>query len=71
MSDSSALPCYLTPSERKVLTLVEQGKTTQEIAEQLFIQQCTVSFHLRNIYKKLGVNNRSLAIMEAKKRGFM
>lgn len=71
MSDSSAIPCYLTPAEKMVLSLISQGKTTQETAEELFIQQCTVSFHLRNIFKKLGVNNRSLAIIEAKKRGYI
>ncbi len=45
----------LTPSERKVLYLVAQAKTSKEIAEQLGISYRTVENHRNNICSKLGL----------------
>jgi DNA-binding CsgD family transcriptional regulator/Tfp pilus assembly protein PilF len=52
----------LTEREYEVLSLSMEGKTNQEIAEKLFISGSTVKFHLRNVYAKLGVNNRKEAV---------
>src|SRR5262249_19279772 len=49
----------LTSREIEVLTLVSYGKRNKEIAEELLITQQTVIAHLRNIYGKLGVNDRT------------
>jgi len=48
----------LTPSERRVAELAEQGLTNREIAQALFISAKTVEFHLRNAYFKLRIGSR-------------
>ena len=47
----------LSTAERSVFNLYLDGKTAQEIAEELFITINTVKFHNGNIYKKLGVSS--------------
>ncbi len=47
----------LTRREREVLQLVLKEKTTQEIADQLFVSQNTVITHRKNIMRKLDVRN--------------
>jgi len=61
----------LTPRELEVLGLVAQGATNDEIAEALCISRHTVPTHLRNIYRKLGVHNRTAAVAEARRRGML
>jgi len=48
----------LTEAERNIAALVCQGLTNREIADQTFTSANTVAFHLRNIYRKLGVGSR-------------
>ncbi|MCA9960781.1 MAG: response regulator transcription factor [Anaerolineales bacterium] len=48
----------LTSREHEVLTLITDGRTNQEIAEELIIECGTVKNHVHNILKKLEVNNR-------------
>lgn len=45
----------LTPAERRVLRLIAQYKTTQEIAETLFVSPRTIESHRLNITQKLGL----------------
>ena len=52
----------LTPREREILALVEEGKTNAEIAAALWISPTTVRTHLENIYAKLGVGSRTAAL---------
>ena len=47
----------LTPSEKTILKLVAQQKTSQEIAETLFISIRTVEKHRSNIITKLDLEN--------------
>jgi DNA-binding CsgD family transcriptional regulator len=49
----------LTPSERRVAELAEQGMTNREIAQALFVSTKTVEFHLRNAYFKLRIRSRA------------
>jgi two-component system NarL family response regulator len=53
----------LTQREREVLRLIAQGKSNQQIAEELSIAETTVRFHLRNLYSKVGVTSRAEAIV--------
>ena len=57
---------HLTQAERRVARLAAQGHTNREIAELLFLSQKTVAWHLRHVYRKLGVTRNGLA--EALKR---
>jgi DNA-binding CsgD family transcriptional regulator len=51
----------LTPREREVLELVAQGASNKRIAYELGMTRHTVKFHLRGIFRRLGVTNRTEA----------
>ncbi|MCW3016117.1 MAG: helix-turn-helix transcriptional regulator [Solirubrobacterales bacterium] len=51
-------PAALTPAERRVVERAAAGQTNRMIAEALFVTTKTVELHLRNAYRKLGVNSR-------------
>ena len=51
----------LTKREIEILRAVAQGLSNQEIGEKLWVTEQTVKFHLTNIYRKLGVENRTEA----------
>ncbi len=55
------LPEVLTDREREVLRLLPSRLTLGEIANELYVSPNTVKFHLRIIYRKLGVNSREAA----------
>lgn len=48
----------MSDREREVMALLLKGKTTNEIAQELYISQGTVKAHLHRIYTKAGVANR-------------
>lgn len=50
---------WLTPREREIAGLIRMGRTTSEIAEALYISPATVSFHRKNLRRKLGLGTRS------------
>ena len=56
----------LTERELEVLKLIVMGESNKNIGKKLFITHHTVKAHLTQIYKKLGVNNRTSAAIKAK-----
>jgi LuxR family transcriptional regulator, maltose regulon positive regulatory protein len=56
----------LTPQEQRILHLVAEGASNQQIANQLVISLVTVKKHVSNILSKLGVANRTQALVRAK-----
>ncbi len=68
-NDSSEPACLqgpnLTPRETTILMAVADGLTTKAISQDLWLSEHTVKFHLTNIYRKLGVANRSAAVRYA------
>jgi len=52
----------LSSREIEVMSLIAGGHTNGEIAAHLFLAEKTVKNHVRRIYSKLGVHNRSAAI---------
>ena len=61
----------LTPQEKVVLGLLAKNARYREIAEKLNISMNTVRYHVRNLYKKLGVNRRSEAVERARRSGLI
>lgn len=58
----------LSPRELELLDLLADGMSNRAMARQLFISEATVKTHLVHIYEKLGVDNRTAAVNEARKR---
>ena len=61
----------LSERETGILRLVSAGKANKEIARQLAISEETVKAHLKNIFVKLGVSDRTEAVITAAKRGII
>ncbi len=52
-------PASLTPSERRIAEHAASGRSNREIAQALFVTPKTVEYHLRNAYRKLGIERRN------------
>jgi LuxR family maltose regulon positive regulatory protein len=61
----------LSEREIEVLQRIAEGLTNKEIANRLYLSQNTVKVHLRNIYGKLGVTNRTQAVARARVLGIL
>jgi DNA-binding NarL/FixJ family response regulator len=61
----------LTPREQEVLTLIAQGLSNTEIAEQLVISSKTVDRHRENIMRKLNLHNRVDLVKYALRKGLI
>lgn len=53
----------LSNREAEVAELVTKGLSNKEVANQLFVTEKTVKFHLTNIYKKMNVKSRAQLIV--------
>ncbi|MET9634502.1 LuxR C-terminal-related transcriptional regulator [Lentzea sp. NPDC006480] len=68
---STAVVDVLTGRERDLLLELPSMRTTEEIADSLFVSVNTVKTHLRGIYRKLGVNQRRDAVLAARRLGLI
>jgi DNA-binding NarL/FixJ family response regulator len=59
----------LTSRELEILQLVIAGKTNKAIANEIYISEKTVEFHLDHIYTKIGVRTRLMASVWALHHG--
>ena len=61
----------LTKRELEILRLVSEGSSNSQLAQMLWVTEQTVKFHLSNIYRKLGVANRTEAGRWAQRHGLL
>lgn len=61
----------LTPTETRILQRITAGKANKEIAYDLEISENTVKTHVKNIFEKLGVSDRTSAATLAIRRGLV
>jgi DNA-binding NarL/FixJ family response regulator len=61
----------LTDREVEILVGVSRGASSRELAAQLFVSESTIKSHLRTIYRKIGVRDRSQAVAYAIRKGFV
>lgn len=61
----------LTPAEQTVLRMVVGAMTNKEIAFALDVSENTIKTHVKNIFDKLGVSDRTAATTSAIKRGLV
>jgi PAS domain S-box-containing protein len=62
----AAPPPHLTPRQVEVLRLLEQGRSTKQIAAELHLSTETVRNHIRGLFRALGVNSRLEAVAAAR-----
>ena len=62
----TAPPAHLTPRQVEVLRLLEQGRSTKQIAAELHLSPETVRNHVRRLFRALGVNSRLEAVAAAR-----
>ena len=61
----------LTEREREILSLIAQGASNRQVAERLYVTEGTIKNHMSNILGKLGVRDRTQAVLKAKERGLV
>lgn len=70
-TESTSLIEALTAKEIEIVSLLSEGLPNKLIAEQLLVSLGTLKWHLHNIYNKLQVKNRTQALLEAKRLGYL
>ncbi len=61
----------ISQRELEVLFLIAEGRSNQEIADQLFLSLNTIKTHTSNLFSKLGVKRRTQAVQKAKELGIL
>ena len=69
--DTAARAAGLTEREATILSALARGLSNEAIGKELFVAEQTVKFHLTNIYRKLGVSNRTEAARLAYQHGLV
>ena len=62
---------HLTNREKEILLWVAEGKSDSIIADIIGVSHAAIRFHLNNIFKKLGANERTLATVKAIRQGLI
>ena len=70
-ADPWCLPEALTSRELDLLSYLPTQLTRVEIAERMYLSANTVKFHLKNLYRKLEVESRDLAVVRADELGLV
>ena len=68
---SAAKSAGLTERESVILGALARGLSNEQIAKELWVAEQTVKFHLTNVYRKLGVSNRTEAARFAYQQGLV
>lgn len=71
LTSSEAEASLLTVKEQEVLRLIHEGLSNKLIAQKMNISMATVKTHVNNMYKKLEVSNRVLAVEKARQKGLL
>lgn len=71
LTDNPIRKNRLTAREQEILQLIGKGKSNRQIAENLYLSELTVKTHLKNIFKKMQVVNRTQAILTAINKGLI
>lgn len=69
--NSAGKAAGLSERESEILNALARGLSNEAIAKQLWVAEQTVKFHLTNIYRKLGVSNRTEAARYAFQHGLI
>ena len=69
--ERAARDAGLTERELMIVRAVARGLSNEAVAKELWVAEQTVKFHLTNIYRKLGVSNRTEAARYAYEQGFV
>jgi DNA-binding NarL/FixJ family response regulator len=65
--EKARLLATLTPREREILRALVRGGSNKVIARAINLNENAVKFHLKNVFRKLGVASRGMAIAMAEK----
>ena len=60
-----------TAREAELLALIDQGLSNQQIADHTGAAIGTIKWHLKNLFRKFGVSNRSAALAQARAMGVL
>ena len=61
----------LTPRQREIIVMLAEGKSNKEVARQLDVLEGTVKLHVKGLLRKLGVRNRTEAVLAAARAGYL
>jgi DNA-binding CsgD family transcriptional regulator len=61
----------LTLRQREIIVMLAEGKSNKEIAREFKVLEGTVKLHVKGILRKLGVRNRTEAVVVAARRGYL
>lgn len=69
--DSTVWDEMLTQREQEILVLMTRGMSNRDVSEELFISEKTVKNHVSNIFQKMQVRDRTQAVIQAIKQGWV
>jgi DNA-binding CsgD family transcriptional regulator len=70
VGEDPGITASLTPQEIRVLRLVGQGLSNEDIAHRMFVAPSTIRSHLKHVYRKTGLKTRAEAVRFANRNGF-